>query len=286
MRPPPRKIVFIGDSPSHGFGEHECNAGCLLLAKCLAENLPGVETAVHLHGWPRAPGTLEGAAGAVLFTNGGVEHPALGHVDDIDAIMKQGAGLAVLHWGLDAGPALRRQFLELLGGYYDPEWSVNPSWTARFSNMPKHPVTRGVRPFAIFDEWYYHIRFRDDMAGVTPLLSAVPPDETRERPFGPHSGNPAVRARKGMTEHVAWVYQRPGGGRGFGFSGGHFHWAWGNDDYRKVVLNGIAWVAGIEAPEDGVHSRTPSYEDLLDHLDEPVPEGFTREDAERAILPR
>ena len=35
-----------------------------------------------------------------------------------------------------------------------------------------------------------------------------------------HSGNPHVRARMGMPEHVAWAYERPGGGRSFGFTGG------------------------------------------------------------------
>ncbi len=39
-----KKIVFIAGNPSHGYAEHEHNAGCLLLAKCLnQENVPGVE---------------------------------------------------------------------------------------------------------------------------------------------------------------------------------------------------------------------------------------------------
>ena len=29
------------------------------------------------------------------------------------------------------------------------------------------------------------------------------------------------------------------GGRGFGFTGGHFHWNWGNDQFRKLMLNAI-----------------------------------------------
>ena len=186
---------------------------------------------------------------------------------------------------MEKGPA-GEKFLDWLGGYYETYWSVNPSWTARFTAIPRHPVTRGVKPFAIFDEWYYHMRFREGMAGVTPLLSAAPPDSTREGPFGPHSGNQTVRARKGMTEHLAWAYERPSGGRGFGLTGGHFHWSWGHDDFRRVVLNGIAWTAGIEVPAEGIPSTTPTYGELLENQDKPAPDGFTREQAEAAIRPR
>jgi hypothetical protein len=285
--PARKKIVFIADKASHGFAQHECNAGCLLLARLLKENVPGIETVVHRNGWPETPNALDGASAVVLYTNGGAKHPAANHLDELDALMKRGAGLAVLHYGLDAGKgAPGDKFIEWLGGYYEPYWSVNPMWTADFKEIPKHPVTRGVKPFAIYDEWYYHMRFREDMAGVTPLLSAVPPDATRERKFGPHSGNETVLARKGMQEHLAWASERKGGGRGFGFTGSHFHWAWGQDDYRKVVLNGIAWIAKIEVPAGGVPSRTPTYEELLENLDKPIPEGWTKEKAADTIRPR
>ncbi len=35
-----------------------------------------------------------------------------------------------------------------------------------------------------------------------------------------------------------WAVERPNGGRGFGFTGGHFHDNWGNADFRKTILNG------------------------------------------------
>ena len=37
----------------------------------------------------------------------------------------------------------------------------------------EHPTARGVKPFVIKDEWYYHMRFVEGMKGVTPILSAV-----------------------------------------------------------------------------------------------------------------
>ena len=77
-----------------------------------------------------------------------------------------------------------------------------------------------------------------------------------------------------MTEHVAWARQRADGGRGFGFTGGHWHWNWAHDQFRKLVLNGIAWTAGIEVPADGIVSKTPTFEDLTAHQDFPQPADF------------
>src|SRR5208282_5099661 len=116
--------------------------------------------------------------------------------------------------------------------------------------------------FSLRDEWYYHMRFLDGMDGVTPILSAVPPESTRQQPDSSDGGNPAVRARRGMAEVVAWCRQRPDGGRGFGFTGGHVHWNWANDNFRKVVLNGIAWVAKIDIPPGGIPSQRPTLEEL------------------------
>ena len=86
-----------------------------------------------------------------------------------------------------------------------------------------------------------------------------------------------------MPEHVAWVYERPGGGRGFGFTGGHFHWNWGNDNFRKVVLNAIVWTAGLEVPEGGVPSKTPSYEELRQNQDKRPPRGFDAEEVKKML---
>ena len=156
---------------------------------------------------------------------------------------------------------------EWTGGYFETFWSVNPHWTAEFKDFPEHPVSNGLKPFFMNDEWYYHMRFIDDMKGVTPILTAVPPDKTRERPDGAHSGNPTVRARKGKAEHLCWVVQRGDGGRGFGFTGGHWHWSWACDSFRTVVLNGIVWTAGIDVPADGVPSKRPTLEELKANQD-------------------
>ena len=163
-----------------------------------------------------------------------------------------------------------------LGGYYEGGWSYNPHWTAEVKELPDHPITRGVEPFSIADEWYYNMRFLEGMEGVTPVLSAVPPAEIRQRESRHDDDPAAAAARLKMAEHLAWARERPDGGRGFGFTGGHFHWNWAHDDFRTLVLNGIAWVAKVDIPPDGVPSETPTMEQLEANQDFPPKKNFDR----------
>jgi type 1 glutamine amidotransferase len=265
-----KKIVFVAGKPSHGPGEHEYRAGCLLLQKCL-NTVPGVQTVVYSNGWPTDPNAFDGADAIVLSMDGGAQHALLqdDHLQQIGTLMDRGVGLAAIHWAVevlkDKGEA---EYLKWLGGAYEANWSVNPTWKANFATLPDHPITRGVQPFEIFDEWYFHLRFVDGMKGVTPILSAIPPASTMSRPDGPHSGNPAVRAAvsNGEPAVVAWAYERPNGGRGFGLTGAHYHKNYGNPNFRKIILNGILWVAKVEVPPDGVQC-TVTEEDLKENLD-------------------
>src|SRR5205814_7225269 len=102
--------------------------------------------------------------------------------------------------------------------------------------------------------------FSEGMKGVTPILSAVAPESTMNHKDGAHEGNPAVResVKKGEPQCVAWAYERPDGGRGFGFTGGHFHRNWGDENFRKVVLNAIVWTAKGEVPGGGIESTVTS----------------------------
>jgi putative membrane-bound dehydrogenase-like protein len=70
---------------------------------------------------------------------------------------------------------------------------------------------------------------------------------------------------------MMWVIERAGGGRGFGFTGGHYHKNWGDDNFRKVVLNAILWIAHIDVPAGGVESKITE-DDLKQNLDpKPTP---------------
>jgi putative membrane-bound dehydrogenase-like protein len=270
-----KKAVFIAGTPSHGPRDHEYNAGCLLLAKGLneaaAKGLP-IHTAVYKNGWPKDPTALDNADTVISYCDGGGAHYLNNHLEEFDQFAGQGVGLCCLHYGVEVpkGPS-GDKFLQWIGGYFEMHWSVNPHWTAHFKEFPKHPVANGLVPFEANDEWYYHMRFVEGMAGVTPILTDLPPRETLNRDDGPHSNNPAVREavlEKKEPQHVAWVYERPGGkGRGFGYTGGHFHRNWQVDGCRKTVLNAIVWTAGLEVPASGVESTTPTDDEMGQNLD-------------------
>lgn len=266
-----KTIVLIAGKPSHGPGQHEHNAGVQLLAKCLKDAGTQADIKVHLNAdWPSSE-ELGKADTILIYSDGGGGHPALqgDHLQQLDKEMKRGAGFVALHYAVEPTTNKgNKEFIDWMGGCFETHWSVNPHWDASFKEFPKHPVANGVKPFTTNDEWYFHMRFRPNMKGVTPVLSDIPPDTTMKRTDGPHSGNPTVReevANK-KPQHVAWAAERDGGGRGFGFTGGHYHKGWGNDDQRKLVLNAILWSAKIDVPAEGVASKVTE-EDLKANLD-------------------
>jgi type 1 glutamine amidotransferase len=227
-KPVQKKIVLIAGTRSHGYGAHDHRSGCMLLAKALNDNVPGVKAHVVTEGWPKDDSLLDDADCIVMYGDGGGGHMVNAHLERMNNLAKKGVGIVCIHYAVEVPKGQSGDyFVDWIGGYFETFWSVNPHWTATFKELPTHPVTRGVRPFTINDEWYYHMRFRKDMQGVTPILTAVPPDSTRKGGDSTHGGNPAVRARLGLAEHVAWATDRPDGGRGFGITGGHVHWNWG-----------------------------------------------------------
>jgi type 1 glutamine amidotransferase len=263
------KVVVIAGRPSHGPGEHEFNAGCKLLTKCLAET-PGVDPVFVAGGWPKDDSVLEGARTLVFFMDGGGGHPIIqaDHLEKIQKLMDKGVGLACLHYAVevpkDKGGG---QFLDWIGGYYESGFSTNPHWVAEFKTLPHHSITRGVKPFAIRDEWYFNIRFRPSMKGVTPILIAKPDDQTREgTSSSPRGPKQVILEAKGRNEVLAWAVERADGGRGFGFTGAHAHKNWGDPNFRKLVLNAIFWTAKIDIPEGGVESHVSDTE-LMENLD-------------------
>jgi Trehalose utilisation len=269
-----KSVILIAGRPSHGHGEHEHNAGVQLFAKCLNEGAANlVDVKYHLNAeWP-SPEELSKADTVVIYADGGPGHPALqgDHLEQLGEQMKRGCGFVCVHYGVEVpkdhgGP----EFLQWLGGYFEENWSVNPVWQASFEPLPQHPAANGVQPISSLDEWYFHMRFPENQTGLTRLLQAVPTPDTMSRKDGPHEGNPAVRAEvaDNKLQTTVWAYERQDGsnGRGFGFTGGHFHKGWGNDNQRKLILNGIVWTAHAEVPPNGIESH-PTSDDLAANLD-------------------
>lgn len=260
-----KKIVLIPGNDSHGPGEHEHLGGCILLAKLLNEYVPEADAVVTEQGWPKDTSILNDADAIVMYSDGGDGHMAIPHLSHLDKLMKKGVGLLNIHYAVEvpAGEA-GDYFLKWIGGYFEINWSINPFWTPRFDSLPDHPVTHGVLPFEARDEWYYHMRFKEDAKGLFPILKLRPPVSTLDRNDGPHEGNPHVRAAIARNEPqvMAWAYDRSDGGRGFGFTGGHVHNNWKVDGFRKLVINAIAWVAKIDVPDTGFDTPVPTQEEL------------------------
>ncbi|MGA2742130.1 MAG: ThuA domain-containing protein [Bryobacteraceae bacterium] len=252
---PPAKIILVAGTPSHGPGEHEFNAGSMLLAKCLRQN-PGVEATVVKGGWPADDSLFEGATSIVLYMDGGEHHPLL--ADDrlamLGKLMKRGVGLACLHYAVEVpGDHGGMELLDWIGGFYRRPYSQNPVSDVELTQTaPAHPISRGWDSFRSTDEWYYRIVFHKDDGKddkrLVPILTAMLPKDAPEQ------------------ETVAWALERADGGRGFGFTGGHFHHNWGLEDQRRLVVNAILWTAKIDIPAAGAKcDLTP--EDLKLNMD-------------------
>jgi hypothetical protein len=247
------RIVLVAGRASHGPGEHEFFAGCAILMKMLQQTT-GVFPVMARDGWPKNPRTFDNAKAVVFYMDGGGGHPILhkGHKEVVQKLIDSKVGFVNLHYAVEYPKSQSAHVLQWLGGYYETGFSTNPHWTADITMLPEHAITRGVKPFKILDEWYFNIRFKPEAKEVTPILKATPPDSVRR--------TEAARKHKGREEIVAWAFERAEGGRSFGFTGGHHHRNWGNENFRRLVVNAILWSAGVEVPKDGAKVEMASSE--------------------------
>jgi type 1 glutamine amidotransferase len=264
----PRKIVLIAGKKSHGPGEHEYEKAVRLLQHCLdtSPNLKGLNlrTEIVLNGWPEDEKVLEDADTVFLFCDGADQDPArhpLLHGDrlaKLGKLMDRGVGLVCMHYTVFV-PTEKggRQFQEWIGGYFDYDSATPPggntkdrkNWYSQLGHAtttstplaPDPPILRGVKPFTTRTEYYWKMRFKPDDARLVPLLT-----------FDPKRADPPVR-----ESVVAWAVERKDGGRGFGFTEGHFHSNWQIDGFRRMVLNALLWTAHADVPEGGVGSTPP-----------------------------
>ncbi|MGD8501812.1 MAG: ThuA domain-containing protein [Phycisphaerales bacterium] len=268
----PRKIAFIAGTPSHGEGNHEWDKDAQFLKQCLhgAANVESLNIDIHYDGWPQDPHDLDDAD-AIVFLSDGFEHHPLKEPErlrKIRELAKQGVGLVFLHYSVDPPEGAESDFLEWMGGCYERGYSQNPINTAKVSPVDNdHPISRGCDGYVAEDEWYFDIRFRRDEQRFVPIMTGKLP------PWDP------------QDKVLAWAVERRDGGRGFGFSGGHYHRNWHMEPFRKLVLNALLWAAKVDVPENGVLSAQrwrfvsipdfvnvdltypqPGWEDTLDYV--------------------
>ena len=237
------RIVLVGGPDSHGPGEHAIHDGIARFKAILdtsedVRNREDIEIVAFPDGWP-AMKDLEGTSTLVLYFDGLDVHPFhdAGRRAQMEELMKAGVGLVTIHQSSTI-PAddktIRMQ--EWLGaaryGMVD-----RTTETVQFDVADDHPIARGVPELILHDEFYPTIRFIEGQGQVSPILTGEMRTED----------DPSERTRV-----AAWTYERAGGGRSFGFTGGHYLRTWESPDMRRLLMNAVFWTAGLEVPGDGV----------------------------------
>jgi type 1 glutamine amidotransferase len=241
-----KRVLLLGQSPDgHPWATHEYMAGMRILAQCL-QGVGGLQTIIVNadEPWKDGPELIDGADGVVLFVSQGAKwvHQVPARLAALKRLAERGGGFVGWHWGIGCQEARYiDEYLKLLGGCHggpDRKYKVLDA-TIEIAD-PRHPVVRGVRPVEVHEEFYYRLKFVKPADGLTPLIRA-PID--------------------GEKHTVAWAWERPDGGRSFGFSGGHFHRNLELEPYRRLMTQAVLWSLQLPAPEKGL-SLKASEKDL------------------------
>jgi len=231
-----KKMLLLWQGPDgHPPQAHEYEAGQKILLKFL-DKMPELDVVLVRadEPWRAGPEILAKADGVVLFLAEGAKWTQQDsqRAAALGALAKRGGGIAILHWAMGTREAKNIEpFLQLAGGCHGgPDRKYKIVSTNVHVADPKHPVTHGLKDFKVHDEFYYRLKFIKAKEGLTPLLQAD---------------------IDGQAETVAWAWQRPGGGRSFGFSGLHFHENWGVPEYRRLIVQGVVWSMGGVIPVEG-----------------------------------
>jgi hypothetical protein len=233
----PKKLLLIGQGPDgHPPTTHEYMAGLKVLEKCL-KPVKGIEvTTVRSDDpWKEGPELIGRSDGVVVFLAEGARWLSADPKRQaaLTKLAARGGGLTVLHWGMgtkDAGNI--DAFVKLFGGCHGgPDRKYKVLEVQAEPADAKHPVLSGIGKFRVKDEFYYELKFVKPEGSIKPLLR-VPID--------------------GQEQTVAWGWERPDGGRSFGFSGLHFHDNWKLPEYRRLVAQGVVWTLKLPLPKGGL----------------------------------
>ena len=273
------KILFLAGPRDHGGpGRHEYERDLRTLAQSFerSTNLPGVTTQVLVGALPRDLAAVKDAAVIVInsssdrdeneihplfppnpSTNGRSYDPeTTAYLQQLDELIKtRKIGVVIIHYALWAENwAARRLYMSWTGGLWVQGGSRNPvdEWAMTFETK-KHPILRGVKPWTFRDEVFCRFLLPNDSRRTNLLLASPKEDKLK---IGP--------------QIASWAYEREDGGRSFVFGGLDFRDNLVRDDYRKFLLNGIAWAARVEVPKKGIDSPVPDVSDVSPPRPRPV----------------
>jgi len=231
----PQRLLLLYQKPDgHPPTTHEYLQGLTRLQTLLRETPKlDVRLVPADEPWTDGPELLDGADGCVLFLSEGAKwvsaDPA--RLAALQRFAERRGGLVCLHWGMGTKSAEPiAAYVKLFGGCHggpDRKYKV-AEMELRQTSSP-HPITRGVTAVTVNEEFYYALKWADPKP--TPLMEAV---------------------IEGEAYAVSWAWNRPDGGRSFGFSGLHFHANWDRPEYRRLVTQGVLWTLGREIPAEGI----------------------------------
>lgn len=241
------KIVLVAGETAKvdTVGHHDYIAGCKCLESLLRQT-ENIEPIVVLDGWPKDESLFDTASAVVFYTDGGGKQAFLEsqeRIAKIDSLVDRGVGLVLIHQAVDFPKASESIGKRWLGGVYS-EGSGRGHWPSSHVDFPNHEISRGVEPWKVNDGWLNKIHFVDGMKGITPLV---------------WSSKEYAGSRAGLdNDIVAWIYERPDGGRSFSFTGLDAHSAWSLVGMRQLVINGVLWSARQPIRPKGAASKIES----------------------------
>ena len=232
-----KRILLLWQSPDgHPVNTHEYETGIQITANWLQKNTEHqVMVSKADEPWEDGPQLLEQADTVVMFLSQGARwlQSKPERLAAFQQYVAQGGGLCGLHWAIGS----KRdedipEFVKLLGAIHGGKDRKYEFLKTKFRPVANtHPIQNGLQPMTVEDEFYYQLKTVKSPNPVVPLMESL------------------IDGEWYMT---SWAWQRPNGGRSFGFSGLHYHVNWNEENYRRLVFQGILWTLKDEIPQSGL----------------------------------
>jgi type 1 glutamine amidotransferase len=263
-----RRIVIVAGKKSHGpdgNGIHDYPAQARLLHDGLLHSPLGAQLSVTRAEDDLWPAKAVGEADCVALIgdgrDGDLPYAEASHlasperIAQMEALTARGAGVVAIHFSTFACERDLERAQSWQGACFQWErggkrdWFSKINWATGVLDLcaGNHPVLRGVDGGMLREEFYHKLAFHPQ---AQPLIAvrALPADNDTERV-------------------VAWALSRPTGGRGFGTTMAHSVDSLRHNGLRALLLNGIAWAAGLEIPAEGLRVPFLEREDVDHRLD-------------------
>ena len=248
-----KSIVILAGKKSHGpddNGVHDYPAQARLLHYCLLKSSIADQisiTRAENDKWPEAE--ISRADCLVIISDGRdgdlpfaeASHlSSLARINLIKEVVARGAGIVPIHFATFASENDIEMAKQWQGACFQWERNSKRDWFSKITwakgmldhAIPEHQILNGVEDSPFLEEYYHKLSFHPKSI---PLIK--------------------VRALPGENDTekiVAWAIDRETGGHSFGTTMMHSLDSLRHNGLRTLILNGIAWSAGISIPKDGI----------------------------------